>query len=64
MEQKYWEQFTKTGGVCEYLGYKMEVYGHRGCGKTEAAQPLDGGEDFESDRSNRDGAFYGTGRGV
>lgn len=30
MEQKYWEQFTKTGGICDYLGYKMEVYGHRG----------------------------------
>lgn len=28
MEQKYWEQFMKTGGVCDYLGYKMEVYGH------------------------------------
>lgn len=30
MEQRYWEQFMKTGGVCDYLGYKMEEYGHRG----------------------------------
>ena len=28
MEQRYWEQFTKTGGGCDYLEYKMEVYGH------------------------------------
>lgn len=36
MEQKYWEQFMKTGGVTDYLGYKMEVYGHsRGENKTE-----------------------------
>ncbi len=28
MEQKYWEQFMKTGGICDYLGYKMEVYAH------------------------------------
>lgn len=28
MEQRYWEQFMKSGGVCDYLGYKMEVYGH------------------------------------
>lgn len=30
MEQKYWEQFAKTGGVCDYLEYKMERYGHGG----------------------------------
>lgn len=28
MEQRYWEQFMKTGGICDYLGYKMEEYGH------------------------------------
>ena len=28
MEQKYWEQFMKTGGVTDYLDYKMEMYGH------------------------------------
>lgn len=28
MEQRYWEQFMKTGGICDYLGYKMEVYSH------------------------------------
>lgn len=38
MEQKYWEQFTKSGEVSDYLGYKMEVYGHGGdnYGGTEA----------------------------
>lgn len=30
MEQKYWEQFIKSGEVSDYLGYKMEVYGHGG----------------------------------
>lgn len=30
MEQKYWEQFMKSGDVSDYLGYKMEVYGHGG----------------------------------
>ncbi len=29
MEKRYWEQFSKTGGVCDYLEYKMELYGHR-----------------------------------
>lgn len=28
MEQRYWEQFMKTGGICDYLDYKMEAYGH------------------------------------
>ncbi|MEY8495203.1 hypothetical protein AALC16_19620 [Lachnospiraceae bacterium 29-91] len=28
MEKRYWEQFSKTGGVCDYLEYKMELYGH------------------------------------
>ena len=30
MEKRYWEQFSKTGGVCDYLEYKMELYGHGG----------------------------------
>lgn len=30
MEQKYWEQFLKSGDVSDYLGYRMEVYGHGG----------------------------------
>lgn len=43
MEQRYWEQFMKTGGICDYLGYKMEVYGHskgkdNGREKQEACQ--------------------------
>ena len=23
MEKRYWEQFSKTGGVCDYLEYKI-----------------------------------------
>lgn len=30
MEELYWKQFTETGDVTDYLGYKMEVYGHGG----------------------------------
>ncbi|MCI9439723.1 MAG: hypothetical protein HFH15_00490 [Ruminococcus sp.] len=37
MEQKYWEQFMKTGGICDYLGYKMEAYGH-GKGKGDGQE--------------------------
>ncbi len=43
MEQKYWEQFMKTGEVCDYLGYKMEVYGHSEEKNTER-QRADGEE--------------------
>lgn len=63
MEQIYWEQFMKNGGVCDYLEYKMEVYGHSG-GKEEGTQDTVRGGSFESDRSDRNGAFYGAGRGI
>lgn len=29
MEEQYWKQFMESGDVRDYLGYKMEVYGHR-----------------------------------
>lgn len=29
MEEQYWQQFMKSGDVADYLGYKMEMYGHR-----------------------------------
>ncbi len=28
MEELYWKHFTETGSVTDYLGYKMEKYGH------------------------------------
>lgn len=40
MEQRYWEQFMKTGGICDYLGYKMEAYGHvRGGQEQQGRRP-------------------------
>ncbi len=57
MEQKYWEQFVKTGGVADYLGYKMEVYGHR---REETGR----GKQSESDHSDWDSAVDGAGRGI
>lgn len=59
MEQKYWEYFLKTGGVCDYLGYKMEVYGHGGGKKDKGGNGTD-----ESDHSDGNGAVHGTGRRV
>ena len=65
MEQRYWEEFMKTGGVCDYLGYKMEAYGHgRGRNREAVAENAGRRENFESDRSDGDGAFYGAGRGI
>ncbi len=29
MEEQYWKQFMKSGDVTDYLGYKMEMYGHQ-----------------------------------
>lgn len=64
MEQRYWEQFTKTGGVCDYLVYKMEVYGHGGIIADGHNGNAGRGEDFERDNGNRHGAVYGTGGGI
>lgn len=55
MEQKYWEQFMKSGDVSDYLGYKMEVYGHSGGWKEQDRE-----KQVESDRIDRDGTFYGA----
>lgn len=33
MEEQYWQQFMKSGNVADYLDYKMEMYGHRKCGR-------------------------------
>lgn len=59
MEQKYWEQFLKSGGICDYLGYKMEVYGHGG-GKEDKG----GNRGNESNHSDGNGAVYSAGRRV
>ena len=55
MEQKYWEQFMKSGDVSDYLGYKMEVYGHSGGWKEQGRE-----KQVESDRIDRDGAVHST----
>ena len=52
MERKYWEQFMKSGDVSDYLGYKMEVYGHCVDWKEQDRE-----EQVESDRIDRNGAF-------
>ena len=52
MEEKYWEQFMRTGGLTDYLEYKMEMYGHTG--------EQNAGESVESDCIDRNGAFYNT----
>lgn len=28
MEEQYWKRFMETGAVADYLGYRMEGYGH------------------------------------
>lgn len=55
MEKQYWEQFLKTGGVCDYLGYKMEVYGHGGGQRDEG-----GNRENEPNHSDGNGAVYST----
>lgn len=55
MEQQYWNEFLKTGGVCDYLGYKMEVYGHGG-GKEDKG----GIRKDEPDHSDGNGAVHRT----
>lgn len=58
MEEQYWQQFMKSGDVMDYLGYKMEVYGHNG-NSDKSEQPLRSNS-VESDRIDRNGAFNGT----
>lgn len=58
MEQKYWEQFMKTGGVTDYLGYKMEVYGH--CQRENEAEKSRSRQG-ESDYGDRYGAADSAG---
>ena len=55
MKQKYWEEFERTGGVCDYLGYKMEVYNHGGGKCSEGGNRKD-----ESNHSDGNGAVHGT----
>ncbi len=56
MEEKYWEKFIETGGLTEYLEYKMEMYGH--------ASKQNMGERIESGCIDRNGAFYDTHRRI
>jgi len=55
MEQQYWNEFLKTGGVCDYLGYKMEVYGHAGGEEDKGGIRKD-----EPNHSDWNGAVHGT----
>lgn len=61
MEQQYWKDFVQTGGVTEYLTYKMEVYGH--C-PGEYVTEGNRGKQCESDYSNRYGASVDADRGI
>lgn len=67
MEEQYWKQFTQTGAVTDYLGYKMEVYGHMQGMISENREVPDGvkrGTDrsnsIESDRIDRYGVVDNT----
>lgn len=51
MEEQYWKQFTETGAVTDYLGYKMEVYGHGGGSESRSNAE-------ESKNSRYDGDIY------
>lgn len=59
MEEQYWKHFTKTGAVTDYLGYKMEVYGHCGTASENDIE-RNRSSNFESDRIDRNGAFNDT----
>ena len=58
MKQEYWEHFTKTGSVEDYLSYKgLEPYAWK--------RESEGGKSCESvDRSDGDGAVGGACRRV
>lgn len=57
MEQRYWEQFMKTGSVTDYLEYKSERNKKSACDENRQ----DRGKRVESDRIDRAGAAGGTG---
>ncbi len=52
MEQRYWEQFMKSGSVADYLDYKRETGKISPCGKNRQ----DRGNEVESDRIDGAGA--------
>lgn len=57
MEQRYWEQFMKSGSVADYLDYKREMGKISPCGENRQ----DRGKRVESDRIDGTGASGSTG---
>lgn len=57
MEQRYWEQFMKSGSVADYLDYKRETGKISPYGKNRQ----DRGKRVESDRIDGAGASGSTG---
>lgn len=70
MEEQYWKQFTQTGAVTDYLGYKMEMYGHMqgefdsGNIRNGVSQGNDRSSSIESDRIDRNGVVHNTRWGI
>lgn len=63
MEKEYWQQFTATGKVEDYLNYKMErsneiMSGDRAGDEKERSI---GVNERESDCTDRNGTVYGSG---
>lgn len=63
MEELYWKQFTETGAVTDYLGYKMERYGHCDMSSRGNVKEKEG-YSVESDCIDRNGAFDNTDRRI
>ncbi|CUX39387.1 hypothetical protein [Clostridium sp. C105KSO13] len=61
MEQRYWDKFMETGSVKDYLSYKAGGFAENDGQKEEKSM---GVSSSESDRTNRNGAFYGTRWGI
>lgn len=60
MEKGYWQQFTSTGSVEDYLSYRMEAEKETFGLKEEKA----GVRNCESDCTDRNGSVYSSGWGV
>ena len=64
MEEQYWKQFTQTGAVTDYLGYKMEMYGHMQGESDSGNIRNDRSSSIESDRIDRNGVVHNTRWGI
>lgn len=63
MEKEYWQQFTATGKVEDYLNYKMERSSEAESGKAAVYEKERSIEvrDRESDCTDGNGAVYSSG---